>query len=156
MTPFWAVLSRVRISYFNFPILSLSLALASSRPLPIVFRSSEDLILKTVSSEKWIATSKKKWGIDEKMRFSRRPEKTPDSSEWRSNIGVILRSAFPREDLIWQRRCHPEASNFEAVRISSFIGCGIGESWNWGIAKDEILTSSAWIVFLSVHHDCNF
>jgi hypothetical protein len=27
------------------------------------------------------------------------------------------------------------------VRISSFKGCGIGESWNCGTEKDEIATS---------------
>ena len=34
-----------------------------------------------------------------------------------SSWGFKFRS---REDLIWHRRCHPEASLFEAVRISSF------------------------------------
>jgi hypothetical protein len=34
---------------------------------------------------------------------------------------VILSGAFPREDLIRRHRRHPEASLFEAVRISSFI-----------------------------------
>jgi hypothetical protein len=37
------------------------------------------------------------------------------------NASVILSGAFPREDLISLRRRHPEASLYEAVRISSFI-----------------------------------
>ena len=49
---------------------------------------------------------------------------------------VILSGAFPREDLIRRHRRHPEASLFEAVRISSFSFFILTKH-----SKDEIATS---------------